>query len=38
MITPELQARIDEVERACREGRCVTCRDEAELDGYLDSL
>ena len=38
MITPELQARIDEVERACREGRCVTCRDEAEPDGYLDSL
>lgn len=38
MITPELQARIDEVEKECREGRCVTCSTPEELDRYLDSL
>jgi ferredoxin len=38
MITPELQARINEVEKECREGRCVTCRNKAELDSFLDSL
>lgn len=38
MITPELQARINEVEKECREGRCVTCSTKEELDQYLDSL
>lgn len=38
MITPELQARIVEVENACKEGRCVTCKTHEELDNYLDSL
>lgn len=38
MMTPELQARIDEVERECREGRCVTCSTQEELDAFLDSL
>lgn len=38
MITPELQARINEVEKECREGRCVTCSTKEELNQYLDSL
>ncbi len=38
MITPELQARIDEVEKACNEGQCVVCSTPEELDQYLDSL
>jgi len=38
MITPELQARIEEAEKECREGRCVTCSTMAELDSFLDSL
>lgn len=38
MITPELQARINEVEKECREGRCVTCYTKEELNQYLDSL
>lgn len=38
MITPELQARIEEAEKNCREGRCVTCSTPKELDRYLDSL
>lgn len=38
MITPELQTRIDEAEKACREGRCVTCSTPDELDRFLDSL
>ncbi|MBD5415206.1 MAG: hypothetical protein K2M40_05185 [Muribaculaceae bacterium] len=38
MITPELQARINEVEKACREGRCVSCASPDDLDRYLDSL
>lgn len=38
MITPELQARIDEAEKNCREGRCVVCSTPEELDRYLDSL
>lgn len=38
MITPELQARINEVEKECREGRCVTCSTHEELNQYLDSL
>lgn len=38
MITPELQARIDEVEAACRQGRCATCATSEELDNWLDSM
>lgn len=38
MITPELQTRIDEVEKNCREGRFTTCSTQEELDRYLDSL
>ncbi len=37
-ITPELSRRIDEAERACREGRCVSCNTVEELDSFLDSL
>jgi len=38
MISPKLQARIEEAERECREGRCVSCSTMAELDSFLDSL
>lgn len=38
MITPALQKRIDEAEKNCREGRCVTCRTKEELHAFLDSL
>lgn len=38
MITPELRARIAEAEKACREGSCVVCSSQDELDRYLDSL
>ena len=38
MTTPELQARIQEAELECREGRCVTCSTVEELDTYLESL
>ena len=38
MITPDLQARINEVEKECREGRCVTCSTQEELEQYLDRL
>lgn len=38
IVTPELQARIDEVERAAREGKCVTCATKDELNSFLDAL
>lgn len=38
MVTPELQARIEAAEVACRDGRCVTCRTAKEIEDYLDSL
>ena len=38
MISPELQKRIDEAEKACRDGLCVTCNTKDELNSYLDSL
>lgn len=38
IITPELQARIDEAEKACREGRCFEFSSPEELDKYFDNL
>ena len=38
MITPELQARIEEAEKNCREGHTVLCSTPEELDRHLDSL
>lgn len=38
MLTPEMQHRIEEAEKECREGRCVTCRTKEELEAYLESL
>ena len=38
MLTPEMQNRIDEVEKACKEGQCVTCSTHEELDQFLDNL
>lgn len=38
MLTPELQARIDEAEKACREGHCITCSTKDELETFLNSL
>ena len=38
MITPELQARIDEARKAYREGNCVACHNKEELKSFLDSL
>ena len=37
-ITPALQKRIEEAEAACREGRCISCSTNEELDSFLDSL
>lgn len=38
MLTPEMQERIKEVEKSCRDGLCVTCSTKEDLDSYLDSL
>ena len=38
ILTPEMQARIDEAEKACRDGLCVTCHTKGELNAFLDSL
>lgn len=38
MISPKLQARIEDAEKACREGRCVACRTKEEIENYLNSL
>lgn len=38
MITPEMRVRIDEAEKACREGRCVTCDTADEIENFLNSL
>lgn len=37
-ITPQLQQRIEEAEKSCREGRCVTCRTGEEIEAYIDSM
>ena len=38
MLTPEMQARINEVEKNCKDGLCVTCNTKDELKSYLESL
>lgn len=38
MITSELQKRSEEVQQAYREGKCVTCSTQKELEDLLDSL
>lgn len=38
MVTPDLQTRIDEAEKACQEGRCVVCRTKEEISALLNSL
>ena len=38
VMTPALQKRIDEAEKACREGRCITCSSKEELNSFLESL
>lgn len=37
-ISPALQKRIDEAELACREGRCISCSTDEELDSFFKSL
>lgn len=37
-ITPALHKRIEEAERACREGRCVSCSTNEELESFFNSL
>lgn len=37
-LSPELQARIDEAEAACRAGICVSCSSADEIERYLNSL
>lgn len=37
-ISTELKNRIEEAERACREGNCVSCSTDEELDSFLNSL
>ncbi|MDE6638744.1 MAG: type II toxin-antitoxin system Phd/YefM family antitoxin [Muribaculaceae bacterium] len=38
VMTPALKKRIEKVEKACREGRCITCNSKEELNSFLDSL
>lgn len=37
-ITPALQKRIEDAERACREGNCISCSSTEELDAFFASL
>lgn len=37
-MTPELQRRIEEAEKNCREGRCVTLSSHKEIDKFFDSF
>ncbi len=37
-MTPKLKKGIEEAERACREGRCITCNSKEELNSFLTSL
>ena len=38
VITPELQAQIDEARREMLEGKCITFRSHEEIDNYFDSI
>lgn len=38
MVTPELRKRIDKVNKAVKEGRCVTFNSREELNAFFDSL
>lgn len=38
VLTPELQAQIEEVEKACAEGRCVSLASHEEIDNFFNSL
>ena len=38
VMTPALKKRIKEVEKACREGRCIICNTNEELNSFLESL
>ncbi|MDE6416453.1 MAG: hypothetical protein K2K68_05445 [Duncaniella sp.] len=38
IIGPKLQARINEAETACREGRCITCSTKEDIENFLNSL
>ena len=37
-ISPALQKRIEEAEKACGMGRCVSCSSNEELDSFFNSL
>ncbi len=38
IITPELQAKIDQARKEYREGRCITLRTHEDIDAYFNSL
>lgn len=38
MVTPELQSRIKEAEKACREGKYVACNSPEEISALIESL
>ena len=38
VITPELQAKIDQARKDLREGRCVTLHTHEDIDAYFNSL
>lgn len=37
-ISPSLQNRIAEAEQACKEGRCISCSNNEELDSFFNAL
>lgn len=37
-MTPKLKKRIEAAEKACSEGRCVTCNTKKEIEAYIASL
>lgn len=38
MITPELQARIDEARRSYAEGKSTVCTNKEEIEAFINSL
>ena len=38
VVTPELRKRIDKVNKAVKDGRCVTFNNREELNAFFDSL